>query len=247
MIEPGNRPLDRLDCRDTRQFRPAQHDHGEAERARRCDLAVGRGPAAVLGDHDVDRMTGHQYSIVCFRVRSSPGHVDCMWYRERRLHRLYAANEIAVLRGQRKSSDVVPADCQEDAARQFAQRLHRLGDIRDQGPAVAVKRRPWWPSKREQRDAPRGRRRGRVGGNRRGIGMRRVDEGADALGSKIVCKAGAPAEAAGPHRHSMRRRRGGAPGKRNRHGKVGAPGKMLRQAPRFRRAAENEDALHAAR
>ena len=43
MIEPGDRVLDGLDGGSVRARRPAQHDHVDAERARRGDLAVGRG------------------------------------------------------------------------------------------------------------------------------------------------------------------------------------------------------------
>ena len=55
MIEPGHRLIDGLDRSAPRgSARPAQHDHLDAERARCRDLAVGRGAAAVLGDHDID-------------------------------------------------------------------------------------------------------------------------------------------------------------------------------------------------
>ena len=67
MIEPGDRLLDGLDRRHLRQRRPAQHDHRQAERARRRDLAVGRRAAAVLRDHDLDAMLLEQRAIVGFR------------------------------------------------------------------------------------------------------------------------------------------------------------------------------------
>ena len=56
MIEPGGGLLHGFDRRHVGQGRPAQNDDRDAERARRDDLAVGRVPAAVLGDDGVDAM-----------------------------------------------------------------------------------------------------------------------------------------------------------------------------------------------
>ena len=44
---------------------------GDAERARRGDLAVGRGAAAVLGDDDVDAVLGQQRAIVGLAERAA--------------------------------------------------------------------------------------------------------------------------------------------------------------------------------
>ena len=75
MIEPGDRVLDRRDRGSIGRRRPAQHDHVDAERARRGDLAVGRGAAAVLGDHHVDAMRGQQRVIVGFAERAAAGDI----------------------------------------------------------------------------------------------------------------------------------------------------------------------------
>jgi hypothetical protein len=72
MIEPGHGVLDGLDGRRLRQSRTAQQDHRETERARRRQLAVGRGPAAVLGDDDVDRVRTQQCAIICFGKGPTP-------------------------------------------------------------------------------------------------------------------------------------------------------------------------------
>ena len=76
--------------------------------------------------------------------------------------------------------------------------------------------------------------------------MRGVDQHVDAFGREIVGEALHAAEASGPHRRGLRRRRRGAARERDRDGEVGAFGKPLRQPPRLRRAAENEDASHVA-
>jgi len=74
--------------------------------------------------------------------------------------------------------------------------------------------------------------------------MRRVDESVDALVGEVTHKAFDSAEAADPHRHGLRGGRRGAPGERDGYGEIDASGETLRQAPRFRSAAENEDASH---
>src|SRR5262245_64569687 len=64
MIEPRNCVLDGPDARHLRQRRAAQQDDGKTERSRRRDLAVGRGPTAVLGDNHVDGVGDQQCPIV---------------------------------------------------------------------------------------------------------------------------------------------------------------------------------------
>ena len=75
--------------------------------------------------------------------------------------------------------------------------------------------------------------------------MRGVDQGIDALADEICGETVGAAEAADAHRHRLRGGRGGAAGERQRHGEVGAAGEASGQLPRFRGAAENEDACHA--
>ena len=68
--------------------------------------------------------------------------------------------------------------------------------------------------------------------------MRSADE--------IIREAFGAAEPADAHRNALRHRRCGAAGERDRDGKVGALGQTSGQKARFRRAAEYEDAWHAA-
>ena len=122
MIEPPQRFLDGLDGGHRGQRRAAQQDDGEAERARSRDLAVGRGPAAIPGDDEVDRLGGQQCPIVGLGERSATGDVGCVRHRERRVDRLDAAHEIMVLRRLRESPDLAFAEGEEDPAGRFAQR-----------------------------------------------------------------------------------------------------------------------------
>jgi len=244
MIEPRNCLLYSPDGRHLRQGRVAQQDDGNAERSRRRDLAIGRGPAAVLGDDHVDGMGDQQCAIVGLAERATTGDIGCVRYRKRRIDGLDAAHEIMMLRRSREDSDLAPAECEEDLPRRLAERVHCPRDIGNFDPTVAGQRRPWGAPEREQGHASGCRGGGGVRGDDCGVGVRRVDESVDVLVGEVTCKAFDSAEAADPHRYGLRGRRRGAPGERDGYGKIGASGETLRQAPRFRSAAENEDASH---
>ena len=77
--------------------------------------------------------------------------------------------------------------------------------------------------------------------------MGRVDQEVDRLRMEPASEACRAAEAADPHRNRLRRRCGGAAGERQRHREIGTLREALRQEPRLRGAAENEDAFHVAR
>ena len=247
MIEPRQRVLDGLDRRHLGQGRAAQQNDGEAERARRRDLAVGRGPAAILGDDEIDRVAGQQCPIVGLGERSATGEVRCVRHRERRVDRLDAAHEIPVLRRSREGSDPAPAEREENTARRFAERLYCRRGIGNLDPTIAGARHPWRPAQRKQRYAGGCRRVGRVGRDDCGVRMRGIDERVDAFGCQILAKTLGATKSADPHLHRVRGWRRGAAGERNRYGHIDAFGKTFRQASRFRRATENEDASHVVR
>ena len=71
-----------------------------------------------------------------------------------------------------------------------------------------------------------------------------VDQGIDALANEIFCKTVGTAKAADTNRHRLCGGRGGAAGERQRDVEVGTSGEAPGQLPRFRSAAENEDACH---
>jgi len=247
MIEPPHRVLDGLDRRHVGQSRTAQQDDGQAERARRRDLAVGRGPAAIPGDNEVDGMGRQQCPIVGLGERSTTGDVGCVRHRERRIDRFDAAHEIMVLRRLREGSDLAFAEREEDMAGRLAQRLDRRGGIGNLDPVIAGERHPWRPAQCKQRHARGCRRVGRMGRDDCSVRMRPIDERVDAFGCQISAKALGAAESADPHRHRVRGGRRGAARERDRYGHIDAFGKTFRQASRFRRAAENEDASHVVR
>jgi len=109
---------------------------------------------------------------------------------------------------------------------------------------VARERRPWRAPECEQGNARGGGGGGRIRGDDCGVGVRRVNQGVDALVGEISRKAFDPAEAADPHRRGLRGGHCGASGERDDYGEIDASDETFRQPPRFRRAAENEDASH---
>ena len=246
MIEPGDRILDRLDGGYRRQHRPTQHDNPKAERARRRDLAVGSRAAAVLGYHDLDAMRAEKRAIISLAEGTARGDIDSMRDRERRIDGIDAAHQIMMLRRADKRRQLFATKGKKNAMRPAAEALHRLAHISDLGPAVTGDRLPWPASQRQHWHGrgfggPQG-----IGGNHGGIGMSRIDERVDAFGAQIGCKPIRAAEAADPHRHGVGDGCRRAAGERHHHRKIGTSGQAFRQAPRFCRAAKNENA-HVAR
>jgi hypothetical protein len=242
MIEPRERILDTVDCCDLRQRRPGRHDHGKTELARGCDFAIGCGAAAVLGNHNFDAVSTQKRAIIGFGEGAATGDVARVRNGKRRIDGVDAAHEIMVLRRVHEGSKLLAAEGEKDPARRDAKRGYRRPYVCDLDPAVAGNRTPGRPPQRQQRqagglDGARG-----VGGNGGRVRMGCVNERIDAFSREIVRKAVGAPEATDTHRHRLRRRRGGAAGKRQRHREIGAAGKAFGKASGFRRAAENEDA-----
>ena len=72
-----------------------------------------------------------------------------------------------------------------------------------------------------------------------------VDQGIDALANEIFCETVGTAKAADADRHRLHSGRCRAAGERQRNVEAGTAGEASGQLPRFRCAAENEDACHA--
>ena len=228
-----------------RRYGPAQHDHLDAESARRGDLAVARGSAAVFRDHRIDRVRAHQRAVIGFAERPAIDEIINARQRQRWRNRIDAADEIKVLRrgGQRREFGAAERD--KYSARLFSQPAHRIDDIGRVGPAIAGKRTPWWSLQRDQRHARLARRFAGVRRDHVGIRMRRVDQNIDAFDAQIFGKPHGAAEAATANPDRLPRGRSGATGQRHNNVQISALGQAFGQLPRFRRAAEDKDACHA--
>jgi len=246
MIEPVERILQCFDGRRRRRRRAAQHNHANAQRARSGDLAVGGAAAAVLGDHGLDAMLGHQRPVIRFTEWAATSHVSHVWQKQRRIDRVDAADQIKVLRGLVEWRKLVAAERNKDAARHCLKRAHCLTHVAYFGPSVASGRDPWRSPQHQQRDAGLAGSFDGIVGYDASIGMRGIDQKTNALARQIVGESRSAAEATAAHGHGLACRRSGAAGKRKRHIEFGPACQPLRQQSRFRGAAENEDALHAA-
>ena len=189
-------------------------------------------------------MAHEQIVLRVLGERPARGQISRVRHGERRHHRVDAADEIMMLRRLAERRELVAAERDEHAARRKAKRLHGGAHVGDFIPAVAVDRLPCRPAQRDQANVGERRSAGRVERHRRRIRMGGIDQRGDALGAQVGGKTLGPAEPADPRRHRLLRRRGGAAGERERHGKRAAFGEPSRELPRFRRAAENEDASH---
>ena len=242
MIEPRDHFVHGLDRRRIGRRGPAQHDHIDAERARCGDLAVCRGPAAVLGDYRIDSVRAHQRAVIGRAERAAVGDIIDARQRQRRLDRIDAADQIKVLRRPAQWRQFGAAERDKDPAWPLTESVYGISDIKHFGPAIPGNSAPWRPAKCNQRHARLARRGGGICRNDIRVRMRRVDESVDPLLAKIHGKTGNAAEAAGSNRHRLRRRRLGAAGQRHHDFKIGALGQALGQSPRLRRAAKNKDA-----
>lgn len=247
MIEPDDRFLRSAYRWNIGQGGPPQHDHRESERTRGCDLAVGRGAAAVLGHDDFDAMLRQQNLLVAFGKWTAADNVRRVRHIQRRLDRIDTPDEIVVLRRRGERRDLVPADGEQHTFRRRSERRNGAGHIIDANPAIARHNAPCRSPQGNQRNP------GRMGSfcgvfrNHRGIGMRGIDQGVDMFGGEISGQSFRAAKTADPHRNRLSRRRFGAAGERQHRFDVGAIRQQSRELPRFRRAAEYENVLHAAR
>ena len=246
MIEPGHTFRHAADLGHVRQCRPAQHDHLDAESPRRGDLAVGGVAAAIFRDHGVDAMLNEQCLVISFAERSARNDIFRPRHIQRRMDRIDTAYQIKVLRRLRKRRDLLSPNAEKDATRLLAQHLNGFFGIGHLRPAVAGDSGPWRSLQGQQRYADDLRRPCRIGGNHRRIRMCGIDQIVYIFNAQIVRETVHTAEAAAAQRHRVLSGRERPAGKGERDEILGAAGQSFCQLPRFKSAAEDEDALHAA-
>lgn len=242
MIEAGERGLDRGER--LRAGRAVDEDDGEAERARRGDLAVGGAAAAVLRDDDLDAAGSEERPLVGLREGAAGEEGLRARGQVGGRHGLDAADEVGVLRGGAERRDLLPADGEKDARRRGGREGGgRGGHVGDAGPAVAGDRLPRRALEDDERETGPG---GGAGGVRRdppGEGMGGVDERGDAVGAEPAGEPVGAAEAADAHGDPGGRqlRRPGAAGERERDADPRAGGEAGRERAGLPGAAEDED------
>jgi len=242
MIEPGDCGVHRFDRGRVGKRRPAQHDHLDSERACRRDLAVARGAAAVLGDDGIDPMQAHKRTVIGLAEWTARGHIGREWQQQGRLDRIDAADQIKVLGRLGQWVEFAAAERDEYPARPICERAHSRADVGHFLPAIAGACMPRRPAQGNERHGGLPRRRAGICRNDIGIGMRGVDQRVDFLGNEILGEARHTTKATAAQARRLRRGKFGTAGKRHDNFEFAVLGEALGQFPRFRRAAENEDA-----
>ena len=248
MIKPSNRRTDSCHRLHFQVRRSPQQHHGNAELARRSDLAVGRAAAAVLRDDYLNCVREEQRSLLVFFKRAPREDVARIRYRERRFHRIDASNQVMMLRGRGKARDLLSTHGEEHILGLDAQRVNGLACIEHFGPSIACDCVPRRPLQRNHRGTGMQGGAERVGRNRRRIRMSRIDQCIDVIVEQILREAGDPAEPTAAHRNYLSHRRGGAARQRQGYRDVGTVREVLPEFPGLRRPSKNEDVLsHVAR
>ncbi len=222
--------------------RAAHQDHRQAEAPRRDELA-GRGrAAAVLAHQDVDRVVAHQPLLRVGREGAARLNESGVWQAELGRRCLDGAHQIKMLCRGGESAELLPADCEEDAARRLAQSGGGGVHVGDLLPAVAGTRPPGVARQPYQGHAGlRASRRCMLRHARRER-MRGIDQDRNITISQIGDEARDAAEPADPQGEGRLQRRGRAPGERQGGRDLRAAGQRARQGGSLARSAENEDA-----
>lgn len=215
MIEPGNSFTNRCHARTIRNDRSPEQQYRDSERSGCRNLAVGRPSPAVLCHYNVDRERLEQRPIVTLGEGAPGKNVVRLRHRERRLDRIDTADEVLVLWGGGKRSQLLPSDRQKDPAGVLTQRTNRILRIGYLDPDIAIHGGPWWPANSENRRVRLRSGLRSIRGNRFGIRMCGIDQEIDALGAKIRCKAVSTPEAAPADRDGLSGGRRRSAGKRH--------------------------------
>lgn len=242
MIDRRQRLLDRFDRFDSGRRSAADHEDIDTERTSRVDLGVGGAAAAVLGDDGVDAMLFEKRQFGLEGKRTAIENANGMVEHQRRHHRIDAADQIEMLRRRLGGMRLLPAGCQEDAARRLAERGNGLGNRRNMRPAITGLFAPERAAQRDGRNAGQSGGLGGIGGNSRRIGMRCIDEQAELA---VAQEAGEPfgaAETANPDRNRLFRRFFGSSGERQQDVENGALPQSLSQQARLACAAQYQNA-----
>lgn len=241
MIEPNHRFVDRCHTPACQFGRPFEQQNRYTEHACRGNLAVGSGSATVLGDDDVDGMATQQRTFGLLAERSTPLNVVSMRYRKSRFDRIHAANEVAVLGGLGKAVDLLTPEREKRVKWLRPQSANRVGRALHLGPSVT---RNLTPRRATQSKQGRVGLRGcadRMSGDRRSVGMGRIDQRADAVLAQIVRKTIDAAEAAPSHRYRLNQRCRRASGERQGRRDVVPVRELQGKLSCLRSATENQD------
>lgn len=220
--------------------RPLDHDDRNAETPRRFDLVITGTAAGILGNNSLDTVFFQHADFVIERKGTARGHIARIRHLERRLHRIDAADKIAVLRGDFEREKFLPSERQKHALAFAAERRNGLFDGIDTLPPVPRLALPGGARKRYERNFGKSGCLDGIGGNPRRIGMGGVHENIEALGANEIRKTRRTAKPAAAHRHGLFHWRKRASGHGEQDSVAGVLCQLAGQNAGIRRAAKDE-------
>jgi hypothetical protein len=231
------------DFENLRQRWPINQHNLYSKLPGRRDFTIARRAAAVLRDDNIDVVLEQQSLLFSFLEGAAAGKIDSLRNLERRVHRIDAANHVAVLRCRLERQQVLSAKRQENATGAWSQHRDGITDTAGGPPSVANLRAPWCAPQRDQRDTRKLRCKRRIGGNLRSIGMCCIHQHDKILGTKIARQSFHPPETANPQGDGMLRGGSGAARQRELHSVSPVRTQQVRDPARLRRSAKYEDGV----
>ena len=219
------------------------HDHRNAQGARRRELGIRLRTAAVFGGQHLDALSAHQSNLVINRKRTARED-ECGVARHFMRGRLInAAHEIGMRVGTPESAERQTAHSQKHAPRTRTQGINCRFNIADALPVIALFGAPFRTRENKPRDVKRLAGFRRMTRHLRGERMRRIDHAGDRLAFEIGNQTLNTAKAANAMRDGWTGWRFGATGKREDRIKIGAINQSARDSARLRRATQNQNTL----
>ncbi len=221
-------------------WRPLDHDDRQAESPRRFDLAVTGTAAGVFGNHRLDAVFFQHSDFFIQHKRAARGDVTRIRHFQRRLHRVDAADEIAVLGRGCERKKLLPSQCQKHTFAFVSERGNGLFNGIDALPHVTRLALPGGARKRYERYFGKSGRLDGVGGNPCRIGMGGIHENIEAFGVNEVRKTRRTAKPAAAHRHWLFHWRKRTPGHGEQNSVAGVLCQPAGQNAGICRAAKDE-------
>lgn len=242
MIDRRKRRFDGFDRCDDRRRRARHHHHLDAEQARRLDLRIGGGAAAVLGNDDIDMMPPQQSAFAFQREGAAIEDVVDIRKPKRPFGGVDAADEIVMLRRRFRMVSALPARRQEDMAGRLAECRDGRRDALHVPPAIARQALPFGAAQSDRSERGGRGRDGGVFGNSFGERVRGVDQQPVAPGFQKVGQRHGTAETTNTDRNRLLGRFLGTSCQRQQNIAIITRRERFGEQARFARAAENQDA-----
>lgn len=222
-------------------LRPLDHDDRQAKPSRRFDLAVTGAAARVFRYHHLDAVFLQHADFIFRHERTPRGDIARIRCLQRRLHRVDAADEVAVLGGRFERKKLLTAERQKHASARGAQRGNGLPNGMDALPFVTRLTRPDWTRKDNQWNVGKPCSLDGIGGNSGRIGMGGIHENIETLCANEIRQPSRATKPAGAHRHGLLHRRERAPGHGQQNSVAGFFCQPAGQNAGIRRAAKDEN------